>query len=274
MSRIIALQSDFGRKDGRAAALSGNILKLCPDASIYDVLHDFPKGDAASASVMIYSVLPFFPEGTVYVSVVEEGNGGIPSAAYTKDGKYILTPDNGSLSTWLDTYGVNELRRLDLSLVPEGAEPYSYFAGALASGKMAFESVGASFPVKDAARFRLMAPTVEDGYVKCVPFSVLKNFGNLNLNVFIDDFIKSGIVWGDRVNVSITRSGEKLFEETMPYNLSFGFAELGAPILFNGSSGFMGMGLNQESFAAKYMPETLGPDADLNEYIIEIKKVR
>ena len=272
-NHLFALQSDFGYTDGRAADLAGNILKLCPDASIYSVMHALPKGDVPSAALMIYSVLHFWPEGTIYVSIVEEdGAKGRPCAAYTVDNKYILTPDNGALSSWLDLYGVKELRALDLSLVPEGVEPYSYFAGALGSGKLAFADVGPAYPAAEAVRFKLMAPTVEDGYVKCVPFSVLRTFGNLNLNVLIDDFAKSGIAIGDNVTVTITRKGETLFEGRMPYNLSFGFAELGAPILFNGSNGFMGMGLNQENFAMAYMPESLQAGCDFNEYVIEIKK--
>ena len=69
---ILATQSDYGTADGRAAALSGNILKIAPEADIYSVLDLYPEGDALNAGGMIYSVLPFFPEGTVYVSVVED----------------------------------------------------------------------------------------------------------------------------------------------------------------------------------------------------------
>ena len=43
--------------------------------------------------------------------------------------------------------------------------------------------------------------------------------------------------------------------------------------LFNGSSGYMGMGLNQKSFAAAYIPETLLPGADISGYIMTIERI-
>ena len=39
---ILATQSDYGTADGRAAALSGNILKIAPEADIYSVLDLYP----------------------------------------------------------------------------------------------------------------------------------------------------------------------------------------------------------------------------------------
>ena len=93
---ILATQSDYGTADGRAAALSGNILKIAPEADIYSVLDLYPEGDALNAGGMIYSVLPFFPEGTVYVSVVEDHtNPSRAVALKTKCGRYIVAPDNG-----------------------------------------------------------------------------------------------------------------------------------------------------------------------------------
>lgn len=108
---ILATQSDYGTADGRAAALSGNILKIAPEADIYSVLDLYPEGDALNAGGMIYSVLPFFPEGTVYVSVVEDHtNPSRAVALKTKCGRYIVAPDNGTVTAWLNVFGAEKAR--------------------------------------------------------------------------------------------------------------------------------------------------------------------
>ena len=114
---------------------------------------------------------------------------------------------------------------------------------------------------------------VKDGFVECGLFSVLKNFGNLNLNVRIDEFANANIAFGDAVRLTLTHNGEKRFEAETTYERSFGYVEFGKSVLFNGSSGYMGMGLNQKSFAAAYIPETLLPGADISGYVMTIERI-
>ena len=132
---ILATQSDYGTADGRAAALSGNILKIAPEADIYSVLDLYPEGDALNAGGMIYSVLPFFPEGTVYVSVVEDHtNPSRAVAIKTKCGRYIVAPDNGTVTAWLNVFGAEKAVALDEGKVPAGIGTYAYYGAKLAQG--------------------------------------------------------------------------------------------------------------------------------------------
>lgn len=270
---IIALQSDFGTADGRAAALSGNILKLAPDADIYSVLHLYPKGDALNAGGMIYSVLPFFPKGAVYVSVVEQNEGcARPVALETKCGRYIVTPDNGTLTAWLNVYGAKRAAALDAAAVPAGMNVYSYYGAKLALGQD-IALMGQAIDPAALNVFQMRQSVVKDGFVECGLFSVLKNFGNLNLNVSIDEFAAANIAFGDAVRLTLKCGQEERFSAVTSYQPSFGYVEFGSSVLFNGSSGFMGMGLNQKSFAAQYMPESLLPGADIADYVITIERI-
>ena len=178
------------------------------------------------------------------------------------DDKIILTPDNGTLTVWIHRYGLKELRHLCAENCPAGMNLYAYSAAQLARGAVSYEALGASYPVSQALTFAMHPPVVEPGSVTCGVFSVLENFGNLNLTVSVEEFDQSGIVAGDRVRVTIERGGARLFDETIPYDRSFGFAELGAPILFNGSSGYLGLGMNQAHFANTYLKDRFdGADA-------------
>ena len=61
---ILATQSDYGTADGRAAALSGNILKIAPEADIYSVLDLYPEGDALNAGcIPLRRALPIRSSG-------------------------------------------------------------------------------------------------------------------------------------------------------------------------------------------------------------------
>jgi S-adenosylmethionine hydrolase len=102
--------------------------------------------------------------------------------------------------------------------------------------------------------------------------SVLENFGNLNLTVSIEEFEKTGIRFGETVHVTLERDGTAAFDSMIPYDRSFGYAALGAPILFNGSTGYIGLGLNQESFAGRYMKDRYDHPEGIAAYDVTIRK--
>lgn len=271
--RVIAIQSDFGTVDGRSARLIGAIKRVDASLDVCMTENKCPRGDVAVASTLLYSSLPFFPEGTVYVSIVERTEGGnLPCAALTRDGKIILTPDNGTLTVWIHRYGLLELRRLNTSNFPSDMNPYAYAAAQLARRAVSYEALGESYPVAQANTFAMAPASVQAGQVDCGVFSVLENFGNLNLTVPIEEFDQSGIQAGDRVRVTIERDGIVRFDETIPYDRSFGFAEIGASILFNGSSGYLGLGRNQASFAGTYLQDRFDRPGAVAEYRVRILK--
>jgi len=271
--KVIAIQSDLGTVDGRAARLIGTIKRVDASLDVCVTENKCPRGDAVVASTLLYSSLPFFPEGTVYLSLVERAEGGNPPcAALTNDNKIILTPDNGTLTVWIHRYGLKALRHLNTKSCPAEMNPYAYFAAQIARGAVSYESLGESYPVSQAQTFAMYPPTVGPGTVECGIFSVLENFGNLNLTVSIEEFDRSGIQAGDRVRITIDRSGSVRFDQIIPYDRSFGFAELGASILFNGSSGYLGLGMNQASFANAYLKDRFEPAGAVAEYRVRIVK--
>lgn len=271
-NKVIAIQSDFGTADGRAAKLIGTIKRTDASLDVCMTENKCPRGNAVVASTLLYSSLPFFPEDTVYVSIVERTDGdNPPCAALTNDNKIILTPDNGTLTVWIHRYGLKALRRLNAESCPQGLNPYAYFAALLAGGAIGYESLGEPYPVSEATTFAMYPPEVAKGTVKCGIFSVLENFGNLNLTVSFEEFEQSGIRAGERVRVTIERNGTYLFDDTIPYDRSFGFAELGAPILFNGSTGYLGLGMNQASFANAYLKDRFDSPGAIAEYRVTIR---
>ncbi|NOY08871.1 MAG: SAM-dependent chlorinase/fluorinase [Spirochaetes bacterium] len=97
MDKTIAIITDFGTHDAYAAIMKGVISGLNPDISIIDITHEVEPFCIASASFLLYSCWDYFPEGTIFLSVVDPGVGSKRGIliAEQKD-KFLITPDNGS----------------------------------------------------------------------------------------------------------------------------------------------------------------------------------
>lgn len=266
---LVAVQSDYGM-EGQASKIIGSILSTSPNTEVYNVISAIPKGDVSTASCAIYSFFQFFPIGSVCLSLVGDGR---PCVVKTSQGRYIITPDNGTLTAWFSKFPFTMIREIDLSQAPKNCIPLAWAAARLASGQCTFEDMGPSYSTNDIVLIKVKPAKVEDGLVECGIFSLVKNFGNLNLSATYEEFEKSNIRFGDHVNVLLKRNGKEIFKQDMLYEHSFGFAKPGDPILFNGSTGYMGLGLNLESFVSKYMPESMAPGFDLSCYELVIKRI-
>lgn len=272
---VLALITDYGAADGRAAKLVGAVKRVDPSLRVCETQNSIPKGDVLAASAYLYTAFNYFPPGAIAAVVVgADGKGCGPLAARARDGKTILAPDNGVLTIWLEANGLDEVRAIENVDCPAGSDLYAHTEALLASGAVSFEELGARVALGGIRRLPTAPCRVGEGSVDCGIQSVLANFGNLNLSVPIDSFLKSGIAVGDGTRVTITMDGRPLFDSDVVYARSFGHVGRGAPALFNGSSGYMGMGLNQESFLEKHIPELLGSSDGLSRYRVSIRRIR
>lgn len=72
---VVGLLSDFGLNDPYVAEMKAVILSICEDAQIVDISHGIEKFDVRMGAFMLASAVPYFPEGTVYVAVVDPSWG-------------------------------------------------------------------------------------------------------------------------------------------------------------------------------------------------------
>ena len=98
MKPILVFQTDFTYKEGAVSSMYGVVKCVDRELEIMDGTHELPQYDTWSASYRLFQSLPFWPEGTIYVSVVDPGVGTSRRAcvAKTKDGHYVVSPDNPS----------------------------------------------------------------------------------------------------------------------------------------------------------------------------------
>ncbi len=70
---VITLLTDYGLKDSYVAEMKGAILRIARDATLVDVSHDVGNYDIDEGAFHIARSVPYFPEGTVHVGVVDPG---------------------------------------------------------------------------------------------------------------------------------------------------------------------------------------------------------
>src|SRR5262245_10886272 len=150
----VVFQSDFGTKDGAVAEMKGVALSVDPALQLFDITHEIPIYNIWEAAYRLNQAAPYWPAGTVFVSVVDPGVGTERKAVVlkTKSGHYFVSPDNGTLTLIVQTLGIDEIREIDetknrrkgseRSHTFYGRDVFAYTAARLASGKIDFKKVG------------------------------------------------------------------------------------------------------------------------------------
>ncbi|MBR3313794.1 MAG: SAM-dependent chlorinase/fluorinase [Atopobiaceae bacterium] len=214
---ILVFQSDFTYAEGAVSSMYGVVKSVDRELEIFDGTHYIPKFDTWSASYRLYQSLPFWPEGTIYVSVVDPGVGTSRRAcvARTASGHLVVTPDNGTLTHLARYVGIDEVREIDEranrlrstlgTSVFAGRDVFGYTAARLASGAISWDEVGPSYPVSEVVVHDFAEPTLRDGAAAGIVEIVDPNFGNAWTNVPVALLARLGIEYGDAIHVEVSR---------------------------------------------------------------------
>lgn len=266
MKPCIVWQTDFSLDWPFIATMKGVCKQVDPTLEIIDSVHTIEKFNVLEASQQLNYVEPFWSKGTVFVSVVDPGVGTPrkASVAKLKDGNYVVTPDNGTLTHLYYNVGIDAIREIDENTnrykgteavsVFHGRDLFAYVAAKLASGQISFEEVGPDYPVEDVILldYKYLKAEVLDDNIEGIVSNVSDPFGSIVFNVLTDDFVKVGYNEGETVHVVLENNDGVYFDGFVPYAKSFGFVAVGDPVVFNSSSNYISIGLNQGSFKAKY----------------------
>lgn len=268
---ILVFQTDFTYAEGAVSSMYGVVKTVDRELEIMDGTHQIPQYDTWSASYRLYQSLPFWPKGTIYVSVVDPGVGTKRRAcvAKTADGHYVVSPDNGSLTHLKRYIGIEEVREIDESVnrlkstrgtsVFHGRDLFGYTAARLASGIIDFEGVGPAYPVEEIVEHPIAEPKISDGKAEGIFEIKDPNFGNAWTNIPLEDFERAGFSYGDTLHVTICHGGEKIFEKDVLFEKTFGFVAISEPIIYNNELMKVSLAVSQGNFCEKYHVD-FGPD--------------
>lgn len=255
MKKMLVFQTDFTYKEGAVAAMYGVVKSVDEDIEIITATHEIPQYDTWSASYRLYQYIDFWPKDTIFVSVVDPGVGTSRKACVckTKNGYYIVTPDNGSL-THVDKYfGIEQIREIDETInrlkrndnghvsIFHGRDLFGYCAAKLASGLISFEQVGKEYDLNDIVKHEIIEAKIYDDHIEGSFEINDPNFGNLWTNILLDDFVKFGFKMGDNVHTIIYHNDKIVFDEFIPYYDSFGKAKDHSVMIYNNEINKMGL---------------------------------
>src|SRR5213080_3809552 len=104
--------SDFGVANDAVAICKAVIVGIAPDVRIMDVTHQVTPYSIEEGARLLAGVTPYYPSGTVLLSVVDPGVGTSRKAVIvrTKKWQYFVLPDNGLITPVLERDGLDQAR--------------------------------------------------------------------------------------------------------------------------------------------------------------------
>ena len=207
---LIALLTDFGASDGYPGVMKGVILGIAPATPLVDLTHEIAPQDVRAGAWVLHTAWRYFPEGSVFLCVVDPGFGsGRRPIARRAGGRIFVRPDN-----WLFSYLLADTIDADARAVilayPRyfAAHPSDTFHGRdifapaaawLAAG-VAFDELGPALSVESLVRLDLPQPTWL-GDTLIAHCTHIDHFGNILSN--IGGALAQAILDNPEVRVSI-----------------------------------------------------------------------
>ena len=276
----LVFQTDFGMEDGAVSAMYGVAYGVEGGLNISDLTHGITPYDIWQASYRLVQTVRYWPEGTVFVSVVDPGVDPTPRSIVVKTatGQLIVTPDNGTLTHIKRKYGIAEARTIDEtvnrlagseeSYTFHGRDVYAYTGARLAAGIIDFEQVGPAVAPESVIELPVVEPVCRGDRVEGTIDVLDIRFGSLWTNIPREMFKSLGIQVGQRAELTITNDTRTIYRNTMIYAQSFAGVFVGEPLIYVNSLDCMAVAINQGSFAKAYNIGTgnswhiaIGPDS-------------
>lgn len=97
----IVLFTDFGSTDPYVGQVKAVLGQIAPTVPTIDLLNDAPAFDVKASAHLLASLAGHFPQGSVFLAVVDPGVGGPRAPVMVRaDGYRFVGPDNGLLSVF------------------------------------------------------------------------------------------------------------------------------------------------------------------------------
>lgn len=260
----VVFQTDFGLKDGAVSAMKGVSKQVDPALQLFDLTHEIPAYNIWEAAYRLEQTLPYWPKGTVFVSVVDPGVGTQRKSivAETTSGHFIVTPDNGTLSFLARSVGIKRVRLINEAInrrqsstdsyTFHGRDVYAFTAARLASGVIGFEELGPDYPVDSLVLIAYQLPERrQDTILGNIPVLDVQ-YGNLWTNIPDSLIKKAGWSKGDSLVLEVYHSDSLKHSGVYPLRNTFGEVPVGSGLLYYNSLMQISAAINEGNFASQF----------------------
>jgi len=261
-NKIVVFQSDFGLKDGAVSEMKGVAMGVSPELKLFDLTHEIPAYNIWDAAYRLQQSVPYWPAGTVFVSVVDPGVGTSRKSVVlkTKTGQFIVTPDNGTLTLLAESLGIDQIREIDESVnrrqdskksyTFHGRDVYAFTAAKLAAGVITYEQVGPLLAKQEVVSIPYQRAAMDGATIRGTIPVLDVQYGNVWTNIPGELFDRLGVPFGASLEVKIMHNGQVVYTGSMPYAATFGAVAVGQPLAYLNSLLQLSFALNQGNFAA------------------------
>ena len=243
--------------DDSVALCKGVMYSIAPELRIVDLTHEVTPFSILDGARFLYGASPYFPAGTVFVTVIDPGVGSTRKAVVvkTKRGQYFVLPDNGLMTLVQDRDGIEAVREITnrdwmigaaLSSTFHGRDIFSPVGAHLAHGED-WTGVGPEVDATKLVRLDLVASKLDERGLSGEVIATDGPFGNLVTNVSGEDLLKLGYGRGQSVHVIIGKA-----DMNIPFVRTFSDVPLKRPLIYIDSRGHLALAVNQGSFATTY----------------------
>ncbi|HEV1994167.1 MAG TPA: S-adenosyl-l-methionine hydroxide adenosyltransferase family protein [Candidatus Acidoferrum sp.] len=257
----IVFMTDFGTANDAVAICKAAMLSIAPDARIMDITHQVTPYQIEEGARFLEAVSPYYPAGTVFVSVVDPGVGTSRKAIIVKSkkGQYFVLPDNGLITPVIDRDGLDSAREITnqnwmiqsaISSTFHGRDIFSPAGAHLAAG-WDFNLVGPEVP--QLVRLSPKTSTTSDKGIAGDIIALDDPFGSLVTDIPGDEFKKLGYNLGDKFRIEIDKK-----PVTLPYVKVFMDVPVGDSLLFIDSRDRVSIAVNQGNYSKKFSVEPPG----------------
>jgi S-adenosylmethionine hydrolase len=238
---MIVLMTDFGLKDPYVGIMKGVIKKTFPLAEIIDLTHDIPPQSVRIAHFVLKNSCRHFPEGTVFVAVIDPDVGTARRPLAIKSGDFFFVgPDNGIFGFLKEAdFGMIEAvelteKRYYYKAVPDGTfHGRDIFAPTAAHIKSGVPLSRLGTPVQEIKNIETPQCRQVPGGID-IPLLHTDRFGNLIFSLTRDEFAaltKGGpflLRLGNQKIESISENYRSVMPVIALFN-SYGLLEIAAP---------------------------------------------
>ena len=262
--QALVLLTDFGTSDGAVSAMHGVAYGVDPHLVVSDLTHQIPDYDIWLGAYRLYQTANYWPQGTVFVAVVDPGVGTERKSVVlkTRAGRYFVGPDNGLFTLIAERDGVAELRQIDEtrnrlpgsgdSYTFHGRDVYAYVGARLASGKIRFDEVGPPLPNDAVVKIAYQQPALSGKVIRGIIPVLDEKYGNVWTNIPKALFEQLQVAVGDPVQVRILHGGKQVAKLVAPFEHTFGGVAQGKPLVYLNSLLDVAVAISQGNFAERY----------------------
>lgn len=234
------------------AEMKGVVYSIASTVKIIDISHGIEKHNIAAGSFVLETAVPFFPDGSIHVAVVDPGVGGSRKPILVACDKGVLVgPDNGLLVRAAEKLGFQnayqiqnaQFMRANVSSTFHGRDIFASAGAMIAIGT---NPSLAGAKIQRMVRLRIPDPEFSKDHIMCRVLYV-DSFGNVVTNISGSNVDRLRFRQSARVRIMSKDGGQ--FEGLRMNSYSeipddrFG--------LLLGSQGYLEIALKEASAAAK-----------------------